>query len=98
MQAADAEFEDDIDSISNISLTPTPTPLPSDSTIEAKRDSRDPPSHLAADFLEIKDSKQNVDRDTQLPGDSHRQPETLLDAADENNTMEQKREDKSVKN
>ncbi|XP_064535825.1 uncharacterized protein RhoGEF2 isoform X4 [Drosophila montana] len=98
MQAADAEFEDDIDSISNISLTPTPTPLPSDCTVEAKGDSQDLPSHLAADFLETKDSKQNVDRDIQLPGDSHRQPETLLDAADENKTMEQQREDKSVKN
>ncbi|XP_070066508.1 uncharacterized protein RhoGEF2 isoform X3 [Drosophila virilis] len=98
MQAADAEFEDDIDTISNISLTPTPTPLPSDCRIEAKKDSQDPPSHLAADFLETKDSKQNVDRDTQLPGDSHRQPETLLDAPDENNTMDQQREDKSVKN
>ncbi|XP_023037751.1 uncharacterized protein LOC6640155 isoform X3 [Drosophila willistoni] len=37
LQAADAEFEDDLDSISNTSLTPTPTPIPTTPPISASK-------------------------------------------------------------
>ncbi|XP_068146998.1 uncharacterized protein RhoGEF2 isoform X2 [Drosophila tropicalis] len=37
LQAADAEFEDDLDSISNTSLTPTPTPVPTTPPISASK-------------------------------------------------------------
>ncbi|KAH8420973.1 hypothetical protein KR222_000293, partial [Zaprionus bogoriensis] len=55
LQAADAEFEDDIDAISNTSLTPTPTPTPLPTTPPARDshvDLQDLPTQMANEFLE----------------------------------------------
>jgi len=67
LQAADAEFEDDIDAISNTSLTPTPTPLP---TTASSNDSNvellDLPAQMRIDFIESMGSKDNIDQELKL--------------------------------
>lgn len=93
LQAADAEFEDDIDAISNTSLTPTPTPLP---TTPPARDGhvelQDLPTQMANEFLESLSSKENVDRELQLLAGSYKLPETLIAAVKKYKTEQQLKE------
>lgn len=113
LQAADAEFEDDFDAISNTSLTPTPTPLP---TTPPARDGhvelQDLPTQMANEFLESLSSKENVDRELQLLAGSYKLPETLIVAVKkykaeqqlkeqhdhEHEELEQDEQNKTVKN
>lgn len=95
LQAADAEFEDDIDAISNTSLTPTPTPLP---ITPPARDVghivelQDLPTQMANDFLETLSSKENVDRELQLLAGSYKLPETLIMAVKKHKAEQQQKE------
>ncbi|EDV98506.1 GH23156 [Drosophila grimshawi] len=77
LQAADAEFEDDIDAISNTSLTPTPTPIPSAPTSDSDVDLQDQPSSTGSDTLETISTERNIDRELPIVPGSHMLPEAL---------------------
>ncbi|XP_023171235.2 uncharacterized protein LOC111599722 isoform X2 [Drosophila hydei] len=95
LQAADAEFEDDIDTISNTSLTPTPTPLPSAST-DDNMESQDLSTLRVSDILEPVSITQNDSCDLQSPSNSIEQLESPLHTA--KTPTEQQNEDKNEYN
>ncbi|KAM8714145.1 hypothetical protein ACLKA7_014313 [Drosophila subpalustris] len=82
LQAADAEFEDDIDAISNTSLTPTPTPLPTSAPTSdiSNVELPDLPAQMKTDFIESMSSKDNIDQELKLLAASYKLPEALIAA------------------
>ncbi|KRG05553.1 uncharacterized protein LOC6581186 isoform X3 [Drosophila mojavensis] len=78
LQAADSEFDDSIDTISNTSVTPTATPLPSVTTDDNNMESRDLPLHTESNITEPACSTQNIDRNLRLPGNSNEQQDDPL--------------------
>ncbi|XP_034476460.1 uncharacterized protein LOC117783263 isoform X4 [Drosophila innubila] len=107
LQAADAEFEDDIDAISNTSLTPTPTPLPMSAPIsETNVELPDLPAQMKTDFIESMGSKDNIDQELQLLAGSYKLPEALIAAVKrykveqetEKESEREQEQNKSVKN
>ncbi|XP_017837560.1 A-kinase anchor protein 13 isoform X1 [Drosophila busckii] len=92
LQAAETEFEDDIDGISNTSLTPTPTPLPittGSSNCNSDIDLKDLPMDMVNDFLQNMKSNPNFERELESLAGSYKIPENLSNAVKEYKEEEQ---------